>query len=275
MTAPVRPRTAADRFEIWQQATHLRAEWLRIGMSAEPADRATAEHSVAGIYARVNRSRPRFEWVDSPYKALPLVAGLPHLELLYERIHALRRPAGPAPLASDIAASLSRLRGALTDGLLFPDPEPTGNRKKVPKPDALPPLDALRAGTSLRRVLQHGVAEALYVSLARGFFLPVKAALGPPSVPVCWYGQQDAFWIAYYDALRRLGLAKYTSDDTEQLDGWAALARSTGWWWPGEDVCVMVERPATVHTARIPDSWCDEVRATRIGYRDGWQPRLS
>ena len=39
----------------------------------------------------------------------------------------------------------------------------------------------------------------------------------------------------------------------------AELARSCGWWWPGEDVCVVVERPASVHTGRS------------ITYRDGWR----
>ena len=36
--------------------------------------------------------------------------------------------------------------------------------------------------------------------------LPVRSGLGPPGrVPICWYGQQDASWIAHHDVLRRLG----------------------------------------------------------------------
>jgi len=49
------------------------------------------------------------------------------------------------------------------------------------------------------------------------------------------YGQQDSHWIAYYDVLRRLGLARYRSADDKQFEEWATLARSCGWWWPGED----------------------------------------
>src|SRR4029453_4426921 len=83
-------------------------------------------------------------------------------------------------------------------------------------------------------------AKALHRSLAHGIRPPARSALaaaGP--VPVCWYGQHDAAWVAYYDALHRLGLARYGLDDTPHLGHWAALARSCGWWWPGERVCVI------------------------------------
>ncbi len=95
---------------------------------------------------------------------------------------------------------------------------------------------------------------------------------------MCWYGQQDAAWVAYYDALHRLGLARYRPDDLDHLGNWAALARSCGWWWPGEGLCVVVDRPELARTE--PDS---RERGTMrsgsdpdgIGYRDGWQPLLA
>jgi hypothetical protein len=65
--------------------------------------------------------------------------------------------------------------------------------------------------------------------LDHGLSTPVRAAPagdGPVPVPVCWYGQQDASWVAYYDALHRLGLAHYGPDETDLLGEWAALVRS-------------------------------------------------
>jgi hypothetical protein len=123
-----------------------------------------------------------------------------------------------------------------------------------------------------------GTRSALYRSLAHGFYLPIRTALsshGP--VPVCWYGQQDAAWIAYYDLLRRLGLARYGPDETDHLSQWAALVRSCGWWWPGEDICVVVERPRNVRTEPVPGARHDEVRLRHdgVGYRDGWHPRIN
>jgi len=118
-------------------------------------------------------------------------------------------------------------------------------------------------------VLTQGVRDALRASLALP--VPVRALLGPPeTVPVCWYGQQDAHWIAYYDTWRRLGLARYPRADDAQLDAWAALARAAGWWWPDDAVCVMVERPSTLRVEPVPGAWHDEVRRTALSWPDGW-----
>ena len=69
---------------LWQEAIKIRQEWLDHGLSTQPADRQTAEHSLTMIYARISRPRPRFEWVGSPEQALPLVAGWPTLGALYK-----------------------------------------------------------------------------------------------------------------------------------------------------------------------------------------------
>jgi hypothetical protein len=288
MTAPVRRSDAAPSpvglrnttaHDLWQRAAHLRREWLEHGLCTQPADRTTAERSLAAIYASMSRPRPRFEWVDSPAKALSLVDGLPTLDHLYGWVRD-PRPPGPPPLASDLAMLVSRLRAALSAGVVHSDPELSPARRgknKEPWPE-LPPTRALDTGVPLGVVLHQGVRGALHRSLASGFALRVRDALAEGgAVPVCWYGQHDVSWIGYYDILHRLGLASYGPDETGQLGDWAALARSCGWWWPGDDVCVVVERPETVHTEQWPGTWHDEVRLQRDGvrYRDGWYPMLT
>jgi hypothetical protein len=142
----------------------------------------------------------------------------------------------------------------------------------------LPPVNALEAGVPLGVVLHQGIRTALHRSLAEGFRSRVRDALpgDPAGVPACWYGQQEAAWVAYYDALHRLGLARYQPGDLDHLGNWAALARSCGWWWPGEGVCVVVDRPELARTEPWPGTWHDEVRLRPDGihYRDGWQPQL-
>lgn len=285
MTAPARrndaatpsvdPRSSSAQ-ELWQEAAQIRQEWLGHGMSTRPADRETAERSLTGLYARVSRPRPRFEWVDSPYKAVPMILGLPTLDQLYRWIRD-PRPQGAPPLASDLAMVVSRLRGALGGGVVHADPESSVVRRaktKDPWP-VRPPLEALASGVPLGVVIHQGVRQALHRSLGHGFYLPVRTALaGGGPLPVCWYGQQDASWVAYYDVLRRLGLARYEPGDTSHLDEWAALVRSCGWWWPGEEVCVVVERPETVRPEPVPGTWQDGVRCGGVAYRDGWQPAL-
>jgi hypothetical protein len=274
MTAPARRVDAAT--DRWREAASIRQEWLDHGLSVKPADRAAAEHSLTAIYSRVSRPAPRFVWVDSPREALPHVAGLPTLADLYRWIRD-PLPVGTPPLASDLAALVSALRSSLGEGVAHPPPE--GGRVRRGKPlqpwPELPPPQALAAGVPLEVVLRQGVRDALHRSLAQGFAHRVRDALAG-AVPVCWYGQQDAAWVAHFDVLERLGLARYSGDAARHLEDWATLVRSCGWWWPGEHTCVVVERPETVHSERVPGAWHDEVRLRPAGvrYRDGWQPSL-
>jgi hypothetical protein len=263
-----RRRSAQDR---WREAVKIRQEWLERGLSTEPADRRSAEDSLTAIYARMSRPRPRFDWVASPHQAISRLAGLPTLDQLYGLIRDPRQRGTP-PLASDLATVASQMRGSLSAGISHADPELSSARKgkrEEPWP-VLPPLKAIDAGVPLGVVLHQGIRVALHRSLGHGFRAPVRDALGP--VPVCWYGQQDAAWVGYYDALHRLGLASYGADALDHLGHWIALARSCGWWWPGEDVCVVVDRPALVRTEPVPGTWHDEVRLRHDGvtYRDGW-----
>jgi hypothetical protein len=301
VTAPARRSVAAADLSLiryrdraishWQRAVDIRQEWLTHGLSTEPADRTAAENSLARIYARVSRRRPRFVWVDSPQQALPLVTDLPTHDVLHAWVVG-KQPPGSPPLASDLAARLHQLRSALDQCLTDPDLDPpsttraksTGEEK--PRRGerkawlALRAEDALNGGVSLREVLRHGVWEALRTSLADGFYLPIRAALAVSRpVPVGWYGQQDASWIVFYDVVRRLGLGRFPAGDGEQLDDWATLARSCGWWWPDEQVCVMVQRPAVIDTEPVPGGWYEQRRLRQsspspVVYRDGWRPPI-
>jgi hypothetical protein len=159
------------------------------------------------------------------------------------------------------------------------DRPPPKRKPQEPWP-VLPPGEAIDLAIPFLEILRQGVRAALYKSLAHGVYLPVRAALGEGQpLPVSWYGQQEAHWIAYYDTCAQLGLARYTPADDHHLDDWATLARSCGWWWPGEDTCVVADRPTSVHIGQIPGTWHGEVRLHRdngpaIEFRDGWHPQL-
>lgn len=75
----------------------------------------------------------------------------------------------------------------------------------------------------------------------------------------------------------RRGSSYYGPDELHHLGHWAALARSCGWWWPGEDLCIVVDRPELIRTEPVPGTWHDEVRLQRDGvrYRDAWHPLLA
>ncbi len=251
---PPAPRSPARLIELWHRAEPIRDEWLAVGHATGPADRATTEHLIAGIYRRQHRRAPVFRWAASPRQALPLLTGMPTHQVLQSWAGG-RRPQGTPPVASDIATGLGRLRGALDDEATHPDL--TASVKKPEKDDrSLPPVRAIEAGVPLREVLR----QSLQVPIAAGLTWPVRSVIGPQgTLPVCWYGPQDATWIGLYDIIRKLDLTshgRFRPRDAEQLDEWAELARSGGWWWPGEDVCVLMERPA-------------QIAPRRVGYRDG------
>ncbi|GGM84293.1 hypothetical protein GCM10007977_102240 [Dactylosporangium sucinum] len=247
----------------------VRQSWFEAGVCARPADRGAAEAAVERIYLRLGRSRPHFHWVESPRAALPLLRGRPGHAVLRQWI-SVRPPAGEPPFVSLVAAGLSRLRGALDAAADHPDlsaPPRKSAKEKRPELATLRPEEALDAGYPLREVLRHGVQETLSHSIAAGLAWPVRRALGVPDrVPVGWYGQQDVPWIAYYDALRTLGLAAYRPSDEAAFEDWVLLAGATGWWWPDERVCVLSDRPAAITH--------DQHRVRAVTFRDGWSPPL-
>jgi hypothetical protein len=268
LIAPAR-HSSALLTELWQQAEVVRQEWLEVGLSTEPADRSTTEEVLTSIYAAHRRPRPEFRWVSSPAAAVPHLRGMPdHAALL-----ALTRApfVGRAPLASDIAAGLSRLRSDLAARVDDPPRDrPAPKRKKGEPWPKVPAAEAIRIGVPFLEILREGVRESLFRSLGRGVYLPIRSSLGP--VPVGWYGNQDASWVGFFDALRRLGLAAYPPE----FDRWVALTRAGGWWWPGERECVVVERPAVLRVAPVPENWYAEIQlstgspAPAVVYQDGW-----
>jgi hypothetical protein len=274
LTAPARLEAATAKRAIWwQRAAAIRDDWLDSGLTAKPANRATAERAITAIYARIGRRSPAFTWVDSPQAATGLVSGGPNLDDLYRCV---KHPvAGRPPLASDLAAHRSQLRAALDDTVTIAahDSRPPKREKpNDPWPD-LPADAALRAGQPFREVVRRSVRDALAASLGAGFYLPVRAATGSVQTqPICWYGQQDTDWIANFEVWRQLGMAAYRPGDEDAFDDWIVVARSSGWWWPAEDVCVVSERPTVIDTRTVPGARHGERHATFIAYRDGWQP---
>lgn len=247
MTALSRRRVAATdtsspnvsrepALRAWSRAESIRDEWLDHALSAKPADRALTEHTIIRIYSRLGRPRPGFVWVGSPIDALPFVNGLPTLDDLMSWVRG-PRPTGRPPLASDLAAEASRLRTAMDDAYERPpfDFPPPKRKKDEPWLD-MPPREAIQFGVPFREVLRRDIWSYMDDRLPR---LGSLGELG--RLPICWYGRHEAGWVAYYDTLRRLGIAHYSPAADRDLDDWVALARSCEWWWPGPTVCTVVD----------------------------------
>jgi len=142
---------------------------------------------------------------------------------------------------------------------------------------AAAPEDALLSGASLGDIIEAAVHDSLRATLRDAVGAPLRAAVAPAardSLGLAWYGQHDAYWVAHHDVWRRAGLVTYRPADGGELDLWAALARSGGWWWPGHGLCVMTDRTAAVRSEPLPGSWHGELRlhcpgGPAIRYPDG------
>ncbi|GAA4387794.1 hypothetical protein GCM10023088_60330 [Actinomadura verrucosospora] len=226
-----------------REAAAVRAEWLGHLLSTAPADRPAAEAAISELYRLIGLDPPRFHWVPSPLAALETV------------------PPGVRPRAPESADRLSEW------------PLPARFRRLIGGLSVQLEAQVLRNSRSLGPMLSQLVRMPI-VGSARN---TVRMALRSPHERVergtAWHGALCASWSANYDAVRRTSGVVFTPEQNRLIDLWATPARSCGWWWPREDVCVVSERPVEIHT----EVWGDEgeVRLHRsdgpaLRYADGW-----
>ena len=246
-----RPRAAftenADPFSDYILVVEaVRDAWLRHGLCAHPSDRTTAESAVAQLYRQSKSREPEFVWVPSPSAGSNRIAAeglsMP-MSLEGNGIHGAT--AGIATMLSESRKCMdARIKRRVSD---WPN-----ERRAVETARVKPPEDAARVGISPDRIIRATVWDSLHTTLFDGVAAAIRTLLPPAVLGVTWYGQQEAHRVAYYDTYRRLGLAKFHSHDDALLDANIALTGATGWWWAFDDVCVMAERPTTLHSEPIP-----------------------
>ena len=105
--------------------------------------------------------------------------------------------------------------------------------------------DRLRRRTEWYREA-HQAAEFLRLRVRESLVPAVKSTM-PGSLGLGWSGQHEAYWQAELDVHHRVFGMRFSEHERAMLDLWETLTQSTGWWWPREDVCVMAERPTSVH----------------------------
>ena len=248
----------------FQFPASLRDEWLSTGLSTEPADRTTAEASITELYRLIGEPRPSFEWVPSPAAAIEITRVSPDRFPLIRLRSAgtSRRRHGGRLVAAALATLHSDLRSSLDRRI---ERRPSGSdwlRPRTADAAMFTPEDALLSGIGPEDVLEAAIYRSLRGTLRDAIAIPLRSALAAAlgdadnrdnkATGLCWWGQHDAYWVAHYDIWQRSGLARYRPSDQRELNLWAALARSAGWWWPGRGLCVLSERPVTLHAEPAP-----------------------
>lgn len=283
------PRDASPVEKI-RLAVTLRNEWLAFGLSTEPADRPAAESAVTKLYAMAGAPPPAFEWVPSPLAALHAVqAARSRYPAIETRRLLTDQPWREMPVAARLASLESSLRSRLDARIRRAAVAwPGSPRASTGTVSMYRPEDAVLSGISDRSIVVVTTGQSLRGTLTDAVVAPLRAALAqaigkaadddqlkPTGGVIAFCGQHDASWIGYYDTRRRAGFGGYASADLSELDVWATLAKSAGWWWPGEGLCVMAERPLAVHTEPLAGSHHGELRLHRadgpaIVFADGF-----
>jgi hypothetical protein len=230
---------------VQREAAEIREEWLGWALSTLPADRPAAEAALSELYRLIGLAPPRFHWVSSPAAALTTV------------------PPGMPPRSSETVERMSdwplppRFSSLMRQLCLALDSQVRWVHQ------------------SMNQLIRQKVRDSLSSSSNNSLFMALRMAHDSPrySERSFWYGAQCVSWVAHYDALRRAAGVVFTPEQTRQFDLWATVARSCGWWWPREGVCVISERPVALHTEVCGDD--GEVRSHRADgpatrYSDGW-----
>jgi hypothetical protein len=109
--------------------------------------------------------------------------------------------------------------------------------------------------------LQPGILDAVAMPIAE-----CLRACGNDSPQASGYGQQDAYWLAFYDYFRGTeGLVK----ETETIAGLLDLAQAAGWFTPHATMCWISERPSVLSVNESGKLHAAEGAA--LAYPDGWQ----
>ena len=117
-------------------------------------------------------------------------------------------------------------------------------------------------GASLRDRLRTGLGDALGDRL--------ENVLGDSKVPpqhTWWWGQMDAFWIAFYRFCGEVVGVRYEPASADGLRIMDEICQSCGWWYPRDGVCIVCERPSTI---RMAENRLHCGNGPAVKFRDGW-----
>jgi hypothetical protein len=218
----------------------VRDEWIQIGHSCDPADRARAERGVDDAYAAAGLPAPPVKiWIPSPIGGAigdALVA-----ELLKQQ--AATRTGVRDGVGAGVGAGVwDGVRDGVWDGV----------------------WDGVRAG------VWDGVWDGVRDGVGDGVRDGVRDGVGTWNDRALW-GQHE-IGLSFYDFFRRVGLG----DIVAPLDGMTAVARNAGWWWCRRGYVVLTDRPERLRLEPAPN-WGEHGRRLHcadgpaVRYRDGWE----
>ena len=207
-----------------QQLVEHREEYLRRGLSTDPIDREIATKAIGEMYRRIGEKKPYY-WVCSSPLMCELVINI-FENMDFDKGANLRDSLGDS-LGDNLRDNLWDSLGANLGDNLW---------------DSLGAnlWDNLRA--NLRDSLGANLGDNLRANLWDNLWDNLKKKYHGTQ----FWGQQDNFWVAFYQYPRKyLGLAY--GKDAELLDLWDDIGRSCCWWYPYKNIVFISDRPCEIH----------------------------
>ncbi|MFP3989635.1 hypothetical protein U9R90_19595 [Streptomyces sp. E11-3] len=215
-----------------QAGQTAQTQWREVAAATGPADRKAAEAAVRLAYQRAGLREPeRISWVASPREAVVRLTAEPDAE--GSRGQSVRNAIRNRPWAAERA----RLHAELGPAGWAAHWHATG----APLWDTAHSLTT-RIRTAVVEELAQGTRAEANIRL-----LLLDAVLG----------QHEAAWLCAFD-----------TSPGSLLDGLAAVARTTGWWWPYEREAILCERPTELH--RDETGRLDHADGPALAFSDGF-----
>ena len=242
----------------------FREKYLQIGLNTDRVDFEKAKSDICALYEWGGFSRPKqFYHFSSPMIAELFINLLCNRDQLRDQLYDQLSDQISDQLSDQLSGQLygqlyGQLRGQLYDQL-------SGQLS-----DQL--RDQLRG--QLRGQLRDQLYDQLYGQLSDQLYDQLRDQLYDQlygqklSFMNTWFwGQQDAFWIAFYDFGREIGV-EYGTKTLNGLNIWKAITNDCHWFYPFLDLCIITDKPTGLH--RDDPSRLHNENGLAIGYSDGW-----
>jgi len=82
------------------------------------------------------------------------------------------------------------------------------------------------------------------------------------------WGQQDMYWVAFYEFPYLFLDIKYKDDELNKLTMWKEIGMSAMWWYPFEGICFICDRPQELNFDEQKRLHAED-RSAYL-FRDGW-----
>jgi hypothetical protein len=253
-----------------QMLVGVRDEWIRVGLSTEPADFELAERALVGIYREGGLPPPRYV----VRLASPLAGAIGQayaLRMVRAQVNAQVDDQVAAQVDAQVAAQVRAQVNAQVDAQVadqVADQVHDQVRAQV-NAQVAAQVDAQvnaqvhdqvydQVDAQVAAQVDDQVADQVAAQVHDQVYDQVAEWRGGWNGGNLWAG-----WCSYYDAMGKLGVKACV-----RLEPTRALSRSCGWWWSFRDFAILTDRPRVLR--RDDRGRLHSETSPALLYRDGW-----